>query len=300
MLKRIKKLICLGKSIKYRIAPYDPLRWLISDTNKLSVFSIDGFIVDKNKKVTALFQKFEYEQENDKYKFRIEDLYRIYPEEIFKSIIKLSLILKCDYRIFIWSDKYNPDEDRTLLDKAFIQMISLGLKGEKIITHAVEKISINDLEKLIFDYRKMSFEFVKPLNTGTSSVGCYLSNSTKNPWPGDVDGFIFNPITNQVIFILEFKTHNINTLTEDEHVGKYGAQDWRRFDVLYSLQRCLKDRTNHEPKLLYIAWGTGDFENHKNIKVDEIKDNKIITTQIFPRPKFDTYSSDLYNSIIKL
>ena len=70
------------------------------------------------------------------------------------------------------------------------------------------------------------------------------------------------------------------------------------------LKFCLIYKNIYEKKkkiecnLFYIAWGTKDFENHKNIKIDRITRKKIIKTKIIERPEFGVFSKLLLESLI--
>jgi hypothetical protein len=294
MLQKPAKIVCAGQKVKFSMTAHDPFKWIATE-QKLITFALDGYIVDTNKQITAIFQKLEYTQ--NEYRFELKDLFELYSPKLIKSILRLSESLQADYKLLIWSKNYVP-ENHYLTNQKDIQIVSLALKNDEISLENIEFIGLKDLENLISRYRKRSFEAVKPLLTGTSCVGCFLSNHTKNPFPGDADALIYNPLTHRVGRIIEFKTHNINTLTENESIGKYGKQDWRRFEVLYNLQAALAEKTAFEPKIWYVAWGTGDYENHRNIKIDEIKNNQIVRTHILKRPEFGVFSRELFDLLV--
>ena len=288
-----KRRVCEGKEVQFDITNLDPYIWLqeISDTH--ISFCIDGFIVTAEKKINGIFNKYEYEGD-----YNIEELTSAlienYSQEIF-ACTSFAKILDTQYRIFVWPKDYPANysvEDNLILSiKPLIYDGIIDLSNHKLI-------NIKLLEEGIKKLRGYSFSKVKSLLTANSNVECYLANQTGNPWPGDLDALLYLIKENKIMALIEFKTHNKNSPIENEFIGKYGDQDWRRFEVLYNLQDELCAIQGSKPKLFYIVWGTQDFENHKTIKIDTIEDNIIAFTKIMARPMFGVPSKDLINYII--
>ncbi len=129
---------------------------------------------------------------------------------------------------------------------------------------------------------------------------CYLANNTTNPWPGDIDTLLFNHTTGRFDAIIEFKTHNIDSPIENERIGKYGQEDWRRFNVLFDLIDNCYHRLGYWPKLFFIVWGTNEHSTHHDkIKIDLIERDKIVGSTLFPRPGYNVFSQDLFDLLIK-
>ncbi len=128
----------------------------------------------------------------------------------------------------------------------------------------VETMTFSDIQAKIASLRGFSFQRVKPLNAARTRLECALRN-TADPWPGDLDGVML--YKDQPICTLEFKTHNLNTPIEQEHIGKYGPQDWRRFRVQYAIQRAMG-----MIPILYIVWGP----HHPKVKIDRIARPEVV------------------------
>jgi len=299
MLKPPQKIICPGQSVKFPLTQIEPIDWLIPPDaeSPYSVFCID-YIVDKYKNIVALFQKLEYEGENENYEFQLSDLYRVYSKETILSILKFAHVLQSDYRLFIWKKDFGNEMNRIDTGEKKIIEVILIQYNDEIYIKRLRTISINELEKIIYSYRKFDFPVVKPLKTGTSYLGCYLSNNTRNPWPGDIDAVIFNKQNQRVEALIEFKTHNLGSPTIEEHIEKYDKQDWRRFAVLFALQKQLHQSTNKSPALIYIPWGTQNVKNHQQIKLDYLIDYKVFRTKIIDRPAFHLFSKMLFDAVL--
>lgn len=288
-----KRRVCEGKKVQFDITELDPFIWLQVTSDTHISFCIDGFIVTTAKKINGVFNKYEYEGD-----YNIEELTTLlienYSQEIF-ACASFAKILNTQYRIFIWPKDYPVNfsiEDNLILSiKPLINDGTIDLSNHNLI-------NIKSLEAGIKQLRGYSFSNVKSLLSANSNVECYLANKTGNPWPGDLDALFYLIKENKIIALIEFKTHNKNTPIEKEFIGKYGDQDWRRFEVLYNLQDELNAIQGSKPKLFYIVWGTQDFENHKTIKIDIIENNKIALTKIMARPIFGAPSKDLFNYII--
>src|SRR5690606_12642801 len=141
-------------------------------------------------------------------------------------------------------------------ERPLIHSFKLNSTGDQLQIENQSKINLDRLEKGIRKLRGFSFSRVKNLNSASSNVECHLANNTTNPWPGDIDAIIFNNITQRFDAIIEFKTHNIDTPIQNERIGKYGQEDWRRFNVLFDLIDNFHKRYGYKPKLFFIVWGT--------------------------------------------
>ena len=67
-------------------------------------------------------------------------------------------------------------------------------------------------------------------------------------WPGDLDGIIWDVENEETICLLEYKTHNLNTIINAESSTNYGNEDYRRFNVL----RIVRDYINKFQKEISI------------------------------------------------
>ncbi len=288
-----KRRVCEGKSVQFDITELDPFIWLQVNSDTHISFCIDGFIVTNAKKINGIFNKYEYVGDNN-----IEELTTAlienYSQEIF-AFASFAKILDTQHRIFIWPKDFSVNfsvEDNLILSiRPLIYDGTIDLSSHKLINIKLLEVGIKKL-------RGYSFSNVKSLLSANSNVECYLANQTGNPWPGDLDALFYLINENKIIALIEFKTHNKNTPIENEFIGKYGEQDWRRFEVLYNLQNELSAIQGSKPKLFYIVWGTQEFENHKTIKIDIIENNKIALTKIMARPMFGVPSKDLFDYII--
>lgn len=288
------KRLCPNKAVSYPISQYNPFLWIANGNTEFSAFCIDGFIINKEKKVNGIFQKLEYKGAIRS--IEIEEIIDFMGEQNLISSIKLAKQTKTLYRLFVWPFNFPQGYSDT---EAFIQSFDLDISpsGKGIVVNRKLNITLLQLSAGIEKLRGSSFNSVKPLKVGTSFVECYLANNTFNPWPGDADAILFSNTLNVPSHIIEFKTHNIDKPTEDEFIGKYGTEDWRRFDVLFNLQNNLYVNTGYKPKILYIAWGTKNIPNHKNIKIDVIEKGATLSTQVFPKPHYDIFCPDLFDLI---
>jgi len=287
--KPIRK-TCPGQSVKYPITKLSPENWLLAGSNAYSFSSLDGYLINVTGQVTALMSRYEFE---GGYKDRNEftnTLLEKFGQEIQANLV-LANLLKVPYRLFLWPKDF-PLQDQLHERKIIVFLVTS--QDHEIDLSDAKWINIKGLEAGIKKYRGRSYELVKPLSSSNSNLECYLANHSKNPWPGDIDGIITDKISGQVKSIIEFKTHNINSLIENQYIGKYGKQDWRRFEVLYRLQDAIQSAQGNRPKLFYVVWGTGDYTNHQNLKIDELTNGKSINTQLLPKPEFDTFSSELF------
>ncbi len=286
--------MCEGQSVKYPITELDPFDWLKVENKAYISFCIDGFIITSAKKINGVFNKYEFKP-SETTRNIIEELKENYADEIYAST-SFSQLLNTEYRIFLWPENYPIDND---LSEKLIIAINPSIKDDEIDLSQHRMIDISDLETGIRILRGYSFSNVKPLLSANSNVECYLANKTNNPWPGDLDALLYLCKDNKIVALIEFKTHNKNTPIKDEYIGKYSTQDWRRFEVLYNIQSELEEKQNFKPKLFFVVWGTRDFENHKDLKIDIIESNKVLKTSFIKRPAFGKPSEELFNYIIE-
>lgn len=281
--------VCPDKTTRYPVTQHNPMLWLNSDNHSHSVNSIDGFVVNQNGEVSAILSRYEYEGKyNDRNEVTTE-LIKYFSEEI-KTEIRLAQLLNIPYRIFIWSKDYPIDQSKSTRE---IIVFFPKLIANRIDLSEAKLINLKGLEAGIKKYRGQSYKSVKSLSSANSNLECYLANQTKNPWPGDIDGIVTDKNTGLIKAIIEFKTHNIDSPIEDEFIGKYGKQDWRRFEVLYNLQSEIEKAQGHRPKILFVVWGTQEIEHHAQIKIDEIADGEVLSTRFIDRPMFGIFSEGL-------
>lgn len=281
IIKPIRR-ICPGKEIKFEIAKINPFEWIKTKDSNYVSNEIDGYISGKDK-INGIFIKYESIQEID------ESFIKLVPSllEDNESALNLANILGCPFRIFIWPLNYPEGYDISLQ-----KILSINEKGN------VKRINLKELEEGIKILRGTSFEMPKNLLTANSYLECYLANKTKNPWPGDLDGVIYNKQKKLIEVLVEFKTHNIDSPTKNEFIGKYNKEDWRRFDVLFKLQNNIEKKQGYKPRLYYIVWGTKDFKNHNQIKIDRIEEDQSTSSSFMERPNFGTFSKELFNQLI--
>lgn len=205
--------------------------------------------------------------------------------------------MNCRSYTFFWPVKFPVGYD---INSKVIHFFIFDATVKKLQIKTHKLISLKDLENGIKRLRGYSFSKVKTLNSSSSNVECFLANNTENPWPGDIDAVIYDRQKNKYTALIEFKTHNIDRKTSQEHIGKYGRQDWRRFDVLFDLIDNFKSKLGYRPKLFFIAWGTDlNKTNHSDLKIDCIERNKIIKSSLFPRPEHNHFSKELFQFILK-
>jgi len=136
-----------------------------------------------------------------------------------------------------------------------------GIESTNDWPNRVEFMNLFDVAVKIRELRDgRSFRQSKGLNSANTQFECALSRLTTDPWPGDLDGVLF--VNGTPLALLEFKTHNLESPIENEHLGKYGAQDWRRIHVLRVFQKAMGDIP-----ILFIVWGP----NHQKIKIQKIE-----------------------------
>lgn len=272
--------ICPEKKVRFEISAMNPFEWIRLNNSNYVFNEIDGYIINE-KGVNGVFIKYESKKQTD-----ISSKHALELINQNLAALKLADLLKCPFRIMIWPEDYPNDYD--IESKLICSIDNNGI---------TKKINFKQLEDGIKVLRGFSFSNAKNLLTASSFVECYLANNTGNPWPGDLDGLLFDKQSNLFTALIEFKTHNIDSPTNNEYIGKYSEQDWRRFDVLFKIQDEIEKHQGLRPKLFYIVWGTKEIENHKYIKIDTLDNKKIVSTELIERPPFDIFSDTLFNMI---
>lgn len=290
--------VCPGKTTRYPITNHNPVLWIKTENTDYTVISVDGFIVNNENRVNGIFKKFEFIEDYPNEPITLEDIENVFSNSEIQLISQLAEVLQCRFYTFIWPKDYPIGFSQT--DLLIHSFTFHSVNGEmQINTHRI--VNINDLEQGIRTLRGFSFRSVKNLNSASSNVECNLANGTTNPWPGDIDSLIFNNRTHQYEAIIEFKTHNIDSPIQNERIGKYGQEDWRRFNVLFDLIDNFNARLSYRPKLFFIVWGTNaTSENHANVKIDLIERNRVVVSRLFPRPPYNAFSPDLFNYLIQM
>lgn len=289
--------VCPGKTTRFPITNYNPVIWIKTENQSYSVITIDGFIVNNHNNVNGIFKKLEYIEEIENEELTLNHITEVISANELTIVSQLANILQCGFFVFIWPKNYPlgfPIEQR------FIHSFKLNNNGNQLQIERHSKLNLNHLEEGIRKLRGFSFSRVKNLNSASSNVECHLANNTTNPWPGDIDALIFNNETQRFDAIIEFKTHNMDTPIQNERIGKYGQEDWRRFNVLFDLIDNFNNRFGYKPKLFFIIWGTNEHSaHHANIKIDVIERNNVVNTTLFPRPDYNVFSQDLFDFLIE-
>ena len=291
-----KNRLCTGKATRFPITNYDPVLWLKTDNEDYSVITIDGFIVNAKNAVNGVFKKLEKLDEANNEKIEVTSITSVISENEILLIKQLAQVFECQFYLFVWPINFPVGYDQ---EQKLIQSFTFQVEGDKIEIKTRKQLTLTELENGISTLRGKSFSFVKQMNSASSNVECHLANNTTNPWPGDIDALIYSHKTKRYEIILEFKTHNIDTPIQNESIGKYGQEDWRRFNVLFDLIDNFQIRLNYRPTLIFIVWGTNEQSpNHSNIKIDILERNKVIKSTLFPRPIYNVFSPELFNHLI--
>ncbi len=285
--------------MRYPITALDPMPWLVAPGDAdYDCFSVDGFVTTERKTITALFQRFEYRGTDGRLDAEelLEVLRTRYSTDLIGAVY-LAELLNCPNRVFVWPENYPKGYPADVREIISIQpeMIDGVLRLD-----TYQMVDLKSLAGGIEILRDRSFKTVKPLLSASSNVECYLANATANPWPGDLDAVLVDKASGDVLALVEFKTHNRDSPIEDEAPGKYGQQDWRRFEVLYGLQDRLQAAQGTRPSLWYLAWGTQDVANHRRIKLARIEGNKVIEELLLERPAFGDWSAGLSERLVRV
>lgn len=288
--------VCEGKSTKHPVTEYIPFLWLKVVNERYTVVSIDGFIITNNHLVNGVFKKAEYIKQFVGEELNGDDVFTYLSKSELNVLKKFANVFGTEIFTFIWPKDF--PKGFKIEDKC-IYSLKFSFENEVTIS-SLKLISLLELEMGISMLRGYSFDTVKGLKIATSNVECYLANRTKNPWPGDLDAIIYDNLNDRFVALIEFKTHNEDTPVEEEHIGKYGKQDWRRFNVLFDLIDNFRNKIQQTPKLLFIVWGTTTSENHQNVKIDLIERGQVIETRLIARPEFNTFSQELFSTILEM
>lgn len=288
---------CPDKSTRYPVTDINPMLWVKTENPDYTVISLDGFIVTDQKKVNGIFKKLEFIAETPDEEILLAAISSILlPEEI-KLIKDFATALNCKFYIFIWPKNF---PQGYAIDAKLIHSYTFSFAEGKLVIDTHKRISIKDLESGIARLRGYSFPAGKEMKAASSNVECYLANKTKNPWPGDIDTLVYDQVQQKYLAIIEFKTHNIDTPVSEEHIGKYGQEDWRRFNVLFDLTDNFDQMLGYRPRLFYIVWGSnGNTKNHAHIKIDVLERNRVVQSSLFPRPAYQQFSAELFRFILK-
>ncbi len=288
--------ICPGKTTQFPVTTINPVLWIKSGDPEYTVVGIDGFIINSENKVNGLFKKFEYIAEMPGEEISVEAINRVFSENEIRLIKDFSEVMACGFYTFIWPENF--PEGYELTSKQIHSYTFDFADDLKVHTHKL--ISMTELESGIAKLRGGPFSFVKNMRSASSNVECHLANHTKNPWPGDIDALIYNHVQKKYIAIIEFKTHNKDEQIGQEHIGKYGQEDWRRFNVLFDLTDNFNHKLGYRPKLFFIVWGTNEgLENHADLKIDLLERNTVVKSWLLPRPPYNQFSDELFRFILK-
>ncbi len=249
--------VCPGQTTKYPPAVDSPFFWL-RDTlpTDFTIIDFDGFSVSRGRQITKLLLLREFVTDSEQEIPSIDDLLRqvLQPQAVWDTRLILSKKLGVGIDI-VFCPKNYPVVKRAGNPLIYVENVQSSVKPLSIFSMDILK-----LEEKIKSLRGFSFDLgrVKPVSAAKTCLECSLS-LTGNSWPGDLDGVIFHQ--DQPLCTLEFKTHNLRTPINEEHIGKYGQQDWRRFEVQYNIKNALGGIP-----ILFIVWGP----NHREVKIDKI------------------------------
>ena len=277
-----------------------PYSWLKKNLpDNYAILDFDGYVVNfLQKKITAFLMKkeFEYDSTDDVTDQNIIDLCN--SKEFNNNWIErisISKILNVPLFFLFWPKDYPQSTYHDIQKPVFIFQISID--NDKIIMEKNSQVTATDLQEFIFSYRNFKFPNVKSMRIAKSQMECYLS-TTSSPWPGDLDGVIFEKSKKKVIGLLEFKTHNLDTDIKDEGVSKYRSQDFRRFKVLNYLQKNLSEKQKDSSSLLFIIWGTK--KHHKKIKIQKISDQTVLSEEYVDSPLFVDDDQSFVDLVMKM
>ncbi len=250
--------VCPGRTTPYPPALDSPLFWLREGVPEgYQVADFDGFIVTKRQRVKRLLLLREFSMDKHD-ELDITELLRQtkQPQELWDARWAVAKRLGVGVDAVFCPKDYPLEQPEEALSITYVSEVQPHSYKRGNVT----SMNLIDLQARIASLRGFSFSqaYVKPLNSARTQLECALSR-TGNPWPGDLDGVILK--RDQPICLLEFKTHNQRTPIEQEHIGKYGKADWRRFKVLSAMQQALSDIP-----ILFIVWGP----RHSQVKIDKI------------------------------
>ena len=266
--------------MRFEISNLDPFAWIQINSADYVCNELDGYIVSDNT-VNGIFIKYETSTIDE---ISSSNILALLNDN--QSALRLSELLNCPFRIFIWPKNYPEGYD---LREPLITAVDPD--GN------LKNINITSLAEGIRKLRGHDFSNPKNLLSANSYLECYLANKTRSPWPGDLDGILLDKKNGLFTSLIEFKTHNIDSPISEEYIGKYSKQDWRRFEVLFKVQNQIEMFQNYKPKLHFIVWGTKNIPNHKMIKIDTLSNGIVEKTVLIERPQFGVFSKSLFNLI---
>lgn len=289
-------MVCPGKTaikLPTECMPYVCIKQI--NQQDYDFFDFDGFIINFQKKIaTALLIKREFSFD-DPHEVNNESLSQaILNYEDLKELengINFSTMLSIPLFLTIWPFDYPKMKYMELNNP--LSIFEVIKEDNKIKLKLIERGNEDTLKSFIRKYRNFSFSFVKPMTISKTFMDYFLS-TTSDPWPGDLDGILKKNRTGEIEALLEFKTHNLSSPITEESVDKYGKQDFRRFKVLFYLQKQIKELQGFEPLILYIIWGTGD--THKEVKIQILSNESIINEYLVETSISDSYNN-LFNKI---
>ncbi len=257
--------VCPGKRTQYPPVQRGPINWIRRALPEdYKAIDFDGFSVSRTRIVTRLLLLREFVVDNNPVQNDVnideEDIEYLLndirsPNGLWPARVDFARQLGVDIDVVLCPRDYPVDTHHG--DTIYYIAGAIDEQNSEVIN-----MDLDDLQQRIRALRGRSFDRPKNLNAAKTKLECWLANNTGDPWPGDLDGVLM--LNGEPLCILEFKTHNLNTPIQDERIGKYGKEDWRRFYVLYSLQQSLGNIP-----ILFVVWG----ENHGEIKIDKIVEN---------------------------
>lgn len=294
-----RRRVCPGQSVRFPVTAHDPVVWLRGGVPAgVVAFEVDGYIINRESRVNGVFNKYAFDDGGlGATADRIRDaLARNGHLGEIAACKGFAERLHSPYRVFAWPQNF-PNDARDLT-RAGIYAFEPVLRGGASDLGQCRMATLDDLAAGFRMLRGRSFGSVKPVSSATSAVECYLANQTSDPWPGDLDAVLAKADDGEILALVEFKTHNRDTPIELERLGRYGRQDWRRFEVLFRLQDQLERAQGIRPALFYVAWGTGASDHHRRIKIDQLVGAEVVETRLMERPAFGTGSSALVEALV--
>lgn len=246
---------------------------------EMFITSFEGVSINfKKKKVTRFFRLYEYIKNNEAGKKKVfADISKWLDHNPDPRLIinkEIAFNTKCNLSFVFVPANYPYEETNVFseLSSCPIIVATYHLDGRlEILAYSIESFckSVRELRGGKF------FEHRKKLKVARTYFECYLSNKTKDPWPGDIDALICKRVDGKYrpFMLVEFKTHNLNTPIEEEETFKYFKEDKRRLNALSIIQNALK------VNFIYIIWNRNDskikieinpFSTSKKEKINKV------------------------------
>lgn len=193
---------------------------------------------------------------------------------------------------------FNDDQDWTSETSSVlkVQVTSIN-EDNKNIESSVSEVKIQELREVIKQKSGGPVKIgSKGLIYGTSLLECYLSKSD-SLYPGDMDMLIYNSDF-EVIAIIEYKKHNLNTPISEQKLGNYYPYpDGRKYNRLQIIRNMLKVKT---PILvLYYPTKTHFKEGRLELIDGELNKLKTLVASPFSLERLKQEPSLLINKVIK-